>query len=75
MTTHPAATAEEAGKMLAAFRSQHPIDPEYPRNTREQNFCRTCGLSIYPVKNGFRHDMAEVAILVAQAPTTWKAAR
>ena len=71
MTTHPARTAQEAGQMLAAFRAPHPIDAEYPHGSQEPNYCRTCGVSVYPVKFGFRHDPAEVAILIAQAPSEW----
>jgi hypothetical protein len=62
----PTTTAQEASSIVAAFRAPHPIEPEYPRGTREtHNWCRTCGVDVYPVKNGWRHDTAVVVRLRA----------
>lgn len=69
-------TDEEAATILAAYRSAHVIDPEYPRGTRYTNYCRIDGIRIAEVGNhgrgrkpGWRHDLSEVARLAAQAPT------
>lgn len=65
-------TAEEAARMLAAYRSDHVIDPEYPRGTRFENYCRVDGIRISETgrgqHQGWRHDLGEVAKLVAIAP-------
>lgn len=54
----------EAQRMLAQYRSEHRIDPEYPRDTRQPaNWCRVDGVRIHPVKGGFRHDLSEVRAL------------
>ena len=54
----------EATVTLARFRSDHVIDPEYPRTTREpKNWCRTCGVLIYPIRNGWRHDPHDIAVI------------
>lgn len=61
-------TEQEATATVAAYRASHTIDPEYPRNTREpRNWCRTCGIDIYPVRGGFRHDRAIIGSLVTSA--------
>lgn len=69
-------TDDEAAKMLAAYRSAHVIEPEYPRGTRLTNYCRHDGIRIAEVGNhsrghkpGWRHNLSEVARLAAQAPT------
>lgn len=55
--------ADEARQMLARFREDHRIDPEYPRDTHLVNWCRHDGVRIHPVRGGFRHDLAEVRAL------------
>jgi len=63
-------TEQEATATVAAYRAPHTIDPEYPRNTREtRNWDRNCGIDIYPIKGGFRHDPATIAVLVASSAT------
>lgn len=52
---------QERVQRLRLYQSKHAIDPEYPRGTREPvNWCRFCGVRVYPIKNGWRHDMDEV---------------
>jgi hypothetical protein len=59
-------TEQEATRTVAAYRSSHVIDPEYPRGTREhRNWCRTCGIDVYTVRNGWRHDPARTEVIVA----------
>lgn len=61
----------EARTQLDLYRSKHAIDPEYPRGTRFENYCRHCGIRLYEIKGGFRHDEGEVYRLVHAAPLRW----
>lgn len=63
----------EATRTLAAYRTPHVIDPEYSAQSRERNWCRTCGVTVYPVARGrlWRHDMSEVCVLEAVAEAGW----
>lgn len=70
MTTEvqPMTERELAETALAAYRSEHRIDPEYPASSRfPENWCRVDGVRIHAVKGGFRHDMDEVRDLDRRA--------
>ena len=59
-------TEQEATRTVVAYRSSHTIDAEYPRGSREpRNWCRTCGVGVYAIKNGWRHDPADIEVIVA----------
>lgn len=62
----------DATAQLVAYREDHVIDPEYPRDSRYRydNYCRHDGIHIDQVKGGFRHDLSEVRRLVAIVPVT-----
>ncbi len=62
---------EAAASEVRAYRSDHTIEPMFPRDTIEfENWCLTCGIKVYPIKNGWRHDHAEIGAQINVAGTT-----
>jgi hypothetical protein len=69
MVTYTETDQAAAAATVAAYRSRHAIDPEYPRDTRQpENWCRVCGIRIRPIKGGWRHDLGEIERLAGIAP-------